>query len=480
MNRSRRVKILATLGPASNTAAKIEELALAGADVFRINMSHASHDLMRETVANIRGVEAKLGYPIGILADLQGPKHRLGAFEGGEADVAPGDEVTLDSDPTPGTKRRVQLPHPEILEAMKVGHRLLVNDGKVAMTVVETGEGWARARVDSGTWLADNKGVNLPDSELASGALTDKDRKDLDAVLKEEIDWIALSFIQRPEDLAEARKICGNKVGILAKIEKPQAVERLDEIIDMADAIMVARGDLGVEMPLEMVPSIQKKMVRKCRRAGTPVVVATQMLESMIKAPVPTRAEVSDVANAVYEGADAVMLSAESAAGDYPVEAVKMMNSICEAIERDKGYLDTIAAQTPEPDATAADAIAFAADQIADTLDLKAIVCFTASGSTALRVARTRPAKPILALSPITETARRLTLLWGTKCVTTPDAKDLKDVVDKACRKVSGEQMAGPGERIIIVVGVPLRTAGSTNMLRIAYVNAEGKGAQHR
>ncbi len=480
MNRSRRVKILATLGPASSSRDMIHKLAVAGADVFRINMSHASHDVMRETVAAIRNVEDELGYPIGILCDIQGPKHRLGTFENGEIDVAPGDEITLDSDPTPGNNSRVFLPHPEILEAMQPGHRLLVNDGKVQLDVFETGNGWAKARVKSGTWLADRKGVNLPDSELMSGALTEKDVADLDAVLKEDIDWVALSFIQRPEDLAEARKICQGKVGILAKIEKPQAVQRLDEIIDLADAIMVARGDLGVEMPLEQVPSIQKKMIRKCRKAGTPVVVATQMLESMITSPKPTRAEVSDVANAVYEGADAIMLSAESAAGDYPLEAVETMDSIAVAIEKDKGYLSTILSQRPEPEPTGADAISFAAGEIAHTLDLAAIICFTASGSTGLRAARVRPDKPILALSPVRATARRLAILWGTHCVVTPDAKDLDDMVDKACRIAFNEGVARPGERIIISAGVPLRTPGSTNMLRIAYIGSDGKGSVYQ
>ena len=474
MHRARRVKILATLGPASNSREMIEHLAIAGADVFRINMSHASHEVLNETVANIRSVEEQLGRPIGILADIQGPKHRLGVFEKGEVDVEPGDEITLDSDPTPGDADRIQLPHPDIIAATEIGHRLLVNDGKVTLSVIDKGEGWLKARVVSGTWLADRKGVNLPDSELTSGALTDKDRADLAAVLETDTDWVALSFIQRPEDLAEARKICRGRVGILSKIEKPQALQRLDEIIELSDAVMVARGDLGVEMPLEQVPSIQKKLVRKCRRAGVPVVVATQMLESMIHAPVPTRAEVSDVANAVTEGADAVMLSAESAAGDYPLEAVATMNSICEAAEADKGYLDTISAQRPEPDATAADAIAYAAADIASTLDLAAVVCFTASGSTGLRVARARPEKPILALSPVLATARRLTILWGTTCVVVPDATDLDDMVDKACRTAYESLMAGTGDRIIVTAGVPLRTPGSTNMLRVSYVGSNG------
>ncbi|MDD9910350.1 MAG: pyruvate kinase [Ahrensia sp.] len=480
MNRNRRVKILATLGPASNNPEMIFKLASAGADVFRINMSHASHDVMRGTVAAIRGVEEQLGFPIGILVDIQGPKHRLGVFEKGEIDVQPGHVITLDSDPKPGNTERVHLPHRDILDAMQIGHRMLVNDGKVELRVIETGDGWARAEVVSGTWLADKKGVNLPDSELASGALTEKDRKDLDAALQEEIDWVALSFIQRPDDLAEARKVCRGRVGLMAKIEKPQAMQRLDEIIENSDAVMVARGDLGVEMPLELVPSMQKKMIRKCRKAGRPVVVATQMLESMINAPVPTRAEVSDVANAVYEGADAIMLSAESAAGDYPLEAVSTMNSIAEAIESDKGYLDTIASQRPEPEPTGSDAISYAASEIADTLGLAGIVCFTASGSTGLRAARARPAKPILALSPVPKTARRLALVWGTQCVITPDAGDLDDMVDKACRAAYREELARPGDRIIISAGVPLRTPGSTNMLRIAYIGSDGQGSIHR
>lgn len=475
MNRNRRVKILATLGPSSSDEKTIMKLCEVGADVFRINMSHSSHDNMRKLVKTIRGVEEKLGYPIGILADLQGPKHRLGKFENGEIDVKPGDVIKLDSDPTPGNNERVHLPHPEIIEAMKPGHRLLVNDGKVHLEVIETGDGWATAKVISGTWMANNKGVNLPDSDILSGALTDKDRADLDEVLKEEVDWVALSFIQRPEDMAEARKICKGKVGLLAKIEKPQAVQRLDEIIELSDVIMVARGDLGVEMPLEEVPAIQKKMIRKCRKAGVPVVVATQMLESMIHSPVPTRAEVSDVANAVYEGADAIMLSAESAAGDYPVESVAMMNDIAEAIERDKGYESAIESQRPESEPTGADAISFAAAQIAETLDLAAIICFTASGSTGLRASRVRPRKPILALSPVKETARKLALTWGTKCVVTPDANDLDDMVDKACRIAHREGLAKPGERIIISVGVPLRTPGATNMLRIAYIGSDGQ-----
>jgi pyruvate kinase len=325
----------------------------------------------------------------------------------------------------------------------------------------------------AGNKISDKKGVSLPDTELPVGALTEKDRKDLDAVLATGVDWVALSFIQRPEDLAEARKIARGRALLLSKIEKPQAVARLAEIIELSDALMVARGDLGVEMPLEAVPGIQKQITRAARRAGKPVVVATQMLESMITAPVPTRAEVSDVATAVFEGADAIMLSAESAAGQYPVEAVETMNRIAERVERDPNYAGIINAQRSEPEATGADAISLAARQIAETLKLAAIVTYTASGTTGLRAARERPQMPIIALSPVLDTARRLSIVWGTHCVVSPDATDLDDMVDRACRIAYHEGFAKPGDRIIVTAGVPLRTPGSTNMLRIAYVSSE-------
>ena len=474
MLRTRRVKILATLGPASNDEATIRRLWEAGADVFRINMSHADHPLMRELVATIRRIEEQVGRPIGILGDIQGPKHRLGQFADGKVSVEPGDTFTLDSSDEPGNASRVKLPHPDILEALSEGDRVLVNDGKVRLRVTEEHEDSVTTTVEVGTELSDRKGVNMPDSELGTGALTEKDRKDMAALLEADVDWIALSFIQRPEDMAEARKIARGRVGLMAKIEKPQAVERLDEIIELSDAIMVARGDLGVEMPLQDVPAIQKAMIRKARGAGKPVVVATQMLESMITSPVPTRAEVSDVATAVYEGADAVMLSAESAAGDYPVEAVTTMNAIATSVEKDPNYLDIIARQRPEPEQTGADAIAFASGQIASTLKLAALVCYTASGSTGLRVARVRPETPIVGLSPVLATARRLALVWGLHCIVTPDATSLEDMVDRACRLVYDEKIARAGERVIITAGVPLRTPGATNMLRIAYVGSRG------
>ncbi len=474
MRRSRKVKIIATLGPSSSSTDEIRALFEAGADVFRINMSHASHDLMRTLVERIRSVESQLGRPIGILGDLQGPKLRVGSFANGPVELSPGQTFVLDDDPAPGDTSRVHLPHPEILASVEPGHRLLIDDGRLELLAEKTSAAAIECRVVSGTKISDRKGVSLPDTDLPVGALTEKDRNDLAALLGSDIDWVALSFIQRPEDLAEVRKIVRGKVAVLSKIEKPQAVTRLPEIIELSDALMVARGDLGVEMPLESVPGTQKQIVRACRRAGKPVVVATQMLESMISAPVPTRAEVSDVATAVFEGADAVMLSAESAAGEYPVEAVTTMDAIAEKVERDPTYPGIIYAQRTEPESTGADAISLAARQIAETLKLSAIVNYTASGTTGLRSARERPSVPIIALSPVVGTARRLSLAWGLHCVVTEDARDQDDMVDRACRIAYQEEYARPGDRVIITAGVPFRTPGATNMLRIAYVGSDG------
>jgi pyruvate kinase len=476
MRRLRRAKIVATLGPASSSPEMIGKLFAAGADVFRINMSHTTPERMREVVAMIRQVERDNGRPIGILVDLQGPKLRLGTFEGGSAVVKNGDTFVLDSDPAPGSAQRVYLPHPEIFAGAEAGHALLLDDGKVRLKVTEAEPKRMVTRVEVGGKLSDRKGVSLPDSTIPFSALAEKDRRDLEAALDAGIDWVALSFIQRPEDIAEAKKITRGRAAVMAKIEKPQAVNRLQEIMDHADALMVARGDLGVEMPLERVPGVQKQMTRMGRSTGKPVVVATQMLESMISSPVPTRAEVSDVATAIFEGADAVMLSAESAAGQYPVEAVAMMDRIAHEVERDPTYRTIIAGQRSDPEATGADAIADAARHIADTLDLAAVICWTSSGSTALRVARERPRPPIVALSPNIATGRRLAVVWGVHCVVTEDAHDLDDMVDRACRIAFREGFAKAGQRAIVVAGVPLGTPGATNMLRVAYVGAELAG----
>jgi pyruvate kinase len=475
MRRLRRIKILATLGPASSDSAMIRRLFEAGADIFRINMSHTPHDKMRELVATIRNVESSYGRPIGILVDLQGPKLRLGSFAEGAVQLQNGQTFTLDSDKALGDATRVQLPHPEILAALRPGHALLLDDGKVRLIAEQTSPDHAVTRVVIGGRMSDRKGVSLPDTDLPVSAMTPKDRADLDAALTTTtgVDWIALSFVQRAEDVTEAKKIIRGRAAVMAKIEKPQAIDRLADIIEASDALMVARGDLGVELPLERVPSLQKQMTRMARRAGKPVVIATQMLESMIQAPVPTRAEVSDVATAVYEGADAIMLSAESAAGKFPVEAVSTMNRIGEEVERDPTYRQVVTSLRLEPEATAGDAIADAARVIAETLDLPALICWTSSGSTAIRVARERPKPPIVAITPNIVTGRKLSVVWGVHCVVAEDARDQDDMVSRAGRIAFRDGFVRAGQRVIIVAGVPLGIPGTTNMVRIASVGPD-------
>ncbi|WP_316860138.1 pyruvate kinase [uncultured Cohaesibacter sp.] len=476
VKRNRKVKILATLGPASEKKEQIKQLFLAGADVFRINMSHSDHETLNMRVKLIREVEEEVGRPIGILADLQGPKLRIGTFADTKVELKNGKRFTLDSSDEPGTTSRIHLPHPEIFGSVKEGDMLLLDDGKVRLRTISTTADAIHTEVVVGGPISNRKGISFPDSTLSFSALTPKDRADLDAAVEANVDWIALSFVQRPEDVAEVRKLSRGRTGILSKIEKPQAVERIHEIIELSDAIMVARGDLGVEMPLERVPGIQKQITRAARQAGKPVVVATQMLESMITSPMPTRAEASDVATAVFEGADAVMLSAESAAGDFPLEAVAMMNRIAEEVEQDPYYTNIIYAQRAQPEATGADAISAAAHQIAETLNLANIVCYTSSGTTGLRASRERPQTPIIAISPIVGTARRLALVWGLHCTVSEEAYNLEAMVDKACSTSYLEGFAKPGQRVIITAGVPLGTPGATNMLRIAFVGSDGLG----
>ena len=474
MRRHRRAKIVATVGPASSSPEMLKALLLAGVDTFRLNFSHGTQSDHATVHAAIRRLEQDVGRPIGILVDLQGPKLRLGSFAEGSTQLKNGQSFILDSDKTPGDNSRVQLPHPEILAALRPGHALLLDDGKVRLIAEETSPERAVTRVVIGGKMSDRKGVSLPDTDLPVSAMTPKDRADLEAALPEGIDWVALSFVQRAEDVIEAKKMIRGRAAVMAKIEKPQAIDRLADIIDAADALMVARGDLGVELPLERVPSLQKQMIRMARRAGRPVVVATQMLESMIQAPVPTRAEVSDVATAVYEGADAIMLSAESAAGKFPVEAVSTMNRIGEEVERDPTYRSVINAQRVDPEATVGDAIADAARQIAETLDLSAIICWTSSGSTGIRVARERPKVPVVAITPNLVTGRKLSVVWGVHCVVAEDAHDLDDMVDRAGSIAFRDGFAKAGQRVIIVAGVPLRAPGTTNMLRIASVGPNG------
>jgi pyruvate kinase len=470
MRRKRKTKIVATLGPSSSTPDRIRALFEAGADVFRINMSHCSHEEMAERHCYLRALEETVGRPVAILVDLQGPKIRLGTLPGGRLEAPTGATLHLVAAAESANGTDIPIPHPEVFAALKQGETILVDDGKIALKIVEANKNSAEALVEAGGTLRDKKGVNLPDTVLPIPAMTEKDRSDLDAALKLGVDWIALSFVQRPEDVAELKRIVAGRAGVLAKIEKPKALDWLPDIIDLADAVMVARGDLGVELPVQEVPGKQKFILTACRRAGKPVVVATQMLESMITAPVPTRAEVSDVATAVFDGADAVMLSAESAAGKFPVEAVTMMNDIAISVEKDPLYASMIESQRTPPEQTTPDAIMAAVHEVTRTIHASAIVCWTKSGATALRASRERPDVPIIALTPSVEISRRLALAWGLHCVHTEDAQDLDDMVDRAARFALQEGFARPGQRIVVTAGVPLRTPGATNMLRVAFV----------
>lgn len=468
MRRERNVKIVATLGPASSDYDTIRALHEAGADVFRLNMSHGTHEDTRVRHQIIRQVEKDLDSPIAILADLQGPKLRVGTFANGSEELAEGAMFRLDLDPMDGDATRTCLPHPEIFPALSKGANLLVNDGKIRLRVEACGDDFADCTVVAGGTISNRKGVNFPDVVLPVAALSEKDRNDLEFVCGLGVDWLALSFVQRPEDVEEARTLAQGRAAVLSKIEKPAAVEAFASILEVSDGIMVARGDLGVELPVQNVPPIQKGLVRKCRAAAKPVIVATQMLESMIESPVPTRAEVSDVATAIYEGADAIMLSAESAAGDYPVAAVTTMDNVACEVERDPTYAEIIAASRVAHRSTVADGIVAAAREIAEATDIRAICCFTHSGTTALLVARERPGLPILALTPLRGTARRLCLTWGANCVMTDEVDRFKMAVVSAARAARSGGFASEDDLIVVTAGVPFNIPGTTNILRVA------------
>ncbi len=470
MRRQRCAKIIATLGPASSGPATVRALFETGADVFRLNFSHGEHSDHRAMHGTIRDLEKEAGRPIGVIMDLQGPKLRLGEFKDGRARLQAGSRFRLDLAPEPGDDTRAPLPHPEVFAALRPGTEILVDDGRVKLSVSHQDNDCVDTEVVTGGEISDHKGINVPGVALPLSPLTKKDRSDLDFGLRLGVDWVALSFIQRPEDVAEARALVAGRAAIMSKLEKPAAIERLDEIIELSDAVMVARGDLGVEMPPEDVPGLQKRIVRAGRAAGKPVVVATQMLDSMVHAPTPTRAEASDVATAVYDGADALMLSTETAAGAYPVEAVAMMDRVIARVEQDPSYRNIMDASHPEPEATVADAITAAARHAAHTIPAAAIVTYTTSGSTTLRAARERPDVPVLCLTPNLTTARRLALAWGVHCVHTEDVRNVAEMVERACRIAEEEGVAGRGDRLVITGGMPFGTPGTTNLLRIAWI----------
>ncbi|NOW45685.1 pyruvate kinase [Novosphingobium sp. SG751A] len=465
--RGRKVKILATLGPASSDPEMIEKLVRAGADAFRVNMSHADHSVHTKTIANVRAVEKKLRKPIAILADLQGPKLRVGAFKDGRAVIRHSGHFTFDRNPEPGDENRVCLPHPELFGILQKGQRLLIDDGKLRLRVIRASEDEILCSAEVGGVISDRKGVNIPDAVVPVPALTEKDRRDLAFAIEHGADFIGLSFVQRPEDVAECRRLMGGHGALIAKIEKPAALETLEGIIELSDGIMVARGDLGVELLPEEVPPIQKRIVELTRRSGKPVIVATQMLESMIESPAPTRAEVSDVANAVYDGADAVMLSAETAAGQWPEEAVTIMHRIATQVENDSYYRQRVHLAEINPDQTTADALAKACAAIADTVTLTGVIVFTGSGSTSRRVARERPSVPMLVLTPSMNTARRSALLWGAHAVHTRDIGSFEEMIAKGKRMALRHGFGVAGSKLVALAGVPFGTPGATNLLHV-------------
>ncbi|OIQ95110.1 pyruvate kinase [mine drainage metagenome] len=470
MRRTRNAKIIATLGPASTTAQTIEGLFLAGADVFRLNFSHGSHEDHQRRYDTIREVERKTRRPISVLADLQGPKLRVANFQEGRIQLAAGQGFRLDLDPALGDHTRVNLPHPEIFAALRVGTELLLDDGRLRLRVEKHGADFAETVVITGGELSNHKGVNVPNVVLPMSPLTEKDKADLAFALDMGADWVALSFVQRAEDVEEIKALVQGRALVMSKLEKPSAIDHLDAIIELSDGIMVARGDLGVECPPETVPILQKRIVRAARAAGKPVVVATQMLDSMVHSPTPTRAEASDVATAIYDGADAVMLSAETAAGDYPIDAVTMMDRIIGRVEKDEHYHLVLDASRPAPTGTTRDAISAAARQVAHTLKVAAIVTFTSSGSTTLRAARERPDAPVLSLTTDVKVARQTSLVWGAHSVVVHEVHSFAEMVAVAVRVAHEQGFAQWREQVVITAGVPFGTSGTTNILRVATV----------
>lgn len=467
MRRKRNAKIIATVGPASNSPEMLSELFHSGIDVFRLNFSHGSHDVHAQTYADLRALEAKVDRPIAILADMQGPKLRVGKFEGDRFELESGQAFRFDLDDAPGSQSRVQLPHPEIFESLQVGSHLLVNDGKLRLKVTHCDNESAETEVIVGGEISNNKGVNVPDAYLPISPLTEKDRADLEFALSLGVDWVAMSFVQRAEDLEEGRKLIGNRALLMAKLEKPSAIRHLDAIVEASDAVMVARGDLGVEMPQEQVPVLQKRIVKACREAGRPVVIATQMLESMIHSPVPTRAESSDVATAIYDSADAVMLSAETAAGDYPVEAATAMNRVINEVEQDPLYQQMVDTSRPEPGNSVADAICSSLHHVSSVMPISATFTYTESGFSSFRAARERPEAPVIGCTPDLTIARRLALVWGVHAVVSDDMSDVDSMVRNAIEVSLREGFGELGDIIAITAGMPFGRTGTTNLLRL-------------
>ena len=466
----RKTKILATLGPSSNTIKKIIELSKAGANAFRLNCSHLNEKDLEEYINKIRRAEILINKPIGILVDLQGPKIRIGNVSNNQNILKKGDSFILDNKEEVGNNKRVYLSNKKVFNSIKKGHLILIDDGNIHIKVTSVKENKIRTKVLQGGVLKSNKGINLPQSEIKTSALSSLDKKFVKIASNLNVDWIALSFVQKPSDIKELRRLCNNKIAVMAKIEKPSALKYINKICEIADGIMIARGDLGVELPTESVPGWQKKIIRNSRINGKPVVVSTQMLESMTSSLTPTRAEVSDVANAVFEGADAVMLSAESASGSYPVETVKMMHKIAYSTENEENYNKILENQIEQTPNTIPDAIATAAKSLADDLSSPIIVCYTESGSTGIKVSRVRPTQTILTITPIIETARKLSLAWGVLCFLQKGEKNLEKMIESTESTVKKSGLAKIGDKVVITAGLPLKVEGTTNLIRVTSI----------
>ncbi len=476
MKRNRKAKILATLGPASSSQKIIEDMFIGGCDVFRLNFSHDTIENHRKNLETIRNLEKKYNHATCVLADLQGPKLRIGTLKNKEENLKKGNIFKLDLDNAIGNNERVNFPHQDIYEHLTPNTILLIDDGKIKLQIKEQKKDYLLTEVLNDGIISNNKGVNIPDIILPIESLTNKDKSDMKKALEMGVDWIALSFVQKAEDVLKLKELVNNKALVMAKIEKPSAVKNLDAIIQASDGIMIARGDLGVEMQTHKVPIVQKKIINRCRYFGKPVVVATQMLESMVVNFSPTRAEASDVANAIYDGSDAVMLSGESAVGKYPIEAVKVMNNIIESVESDKDNFNLAMEEIiikKKVDTT--DAITNAAYYIAKNAGAKAVITFSVSGKTTIRMAKERAPVQIIGLSPNLSTARYLQLVWGVNSCHGEDAQSASEMVSIACSLAKEKKLVKQDDNVIITAGVPFGNAGSTNLLRIAKIIEERK-----
>lgn len=472
---SRRTKIVCTIGPSTKTLEKIEQLYLAGMNVARINFSHGCHEDHTRTISYIRKVARKHRYAIPVLMDLQGPKIRVGKMKEGGQIIAPGNLLKLTPEDIPGTSEVIPIDYSSLPNDVETGSRILIDDGLLELQVVKVNSRDVVAKVVVGGEIKSRKGVNLPGVKISMPSLTRKDIEDLEFGLTQDVDYVAMSFVRSARDIQEVIsrvRAGGSQAGIIAKIEKPEALDLLDEIIEESDGIMVARGDLGIEIASERVPEVQKTIIEKSRVAGKPVITATQMLDSMIINPRPTRAESSDVANAVLDGTDAVMLSGETAAGRYPLEAVATMDKICRTIEKNSsGIYYSLDYRKPDwKEKQVIESLAYSCVTLAENVDAKAISTITHSGNTARRIAKFRPKVPIVAFTESLKVRRQLNLVWGVSSVKIEQIFDTDRSVKMMEDYLTENGIVGSGDRVIIATGIPIAKRGRTNMIKVSTI----------